>query len=390
MQVLILGDPHLGKSQNYGKQNISNINSRISDQSQLLDWVLDQAINNSVEHIVITGDVFEEPKPATYIITLFMAWLKKCQANQIHVHIIEGNHDILRTGNITYSPLDIINEADLDYIHIYREINTFFLETTAFTIIPFRDRKSYQTKSNSEALNILNNELIYELASIPTTYKKSIIGHLAIEGSIPIGDELDDVSNELFCPLSMFKGYDYVWMGHVHKFQVLKKKPYISHIGSMDISNFGEAGHKKYITIYNCNSGEFSNLEIPTRPLKNINISVPEDIEDVTEFLIKALKSEDLKSSIFKMEISNLSNSKLDKSKLEQHLYKYGVFNIARISETKKATQVSKKDSVLDSKMDIESAIKQYASSHLEESKQANFIELAFKLYTEFKINEAN
>ena len=142
--------------------------------------------------------------------------------------------------------------------------------SSAFTIAPFRDRKSFGSPSNSEAINILRETFTYELASIPITYKKIMIGHLAIEGSIPVGDEIDDMANELFCPLDMFNGYDYVWMGHVHKPQIMKKSnPYIAHIGSMDISNFGETDQKKYIVIINCDSGvkDFDIEYLPTRPL---------------------------------------------------------------------------------------------------------------------------
>src|SRR6185436_19297589 len=252
--IIILGDPHLGKSLSQGRVGIgSNLNSRIVDQLNLLDWTLDQAIDLSIDHIVITGDIFEDPRPPPSLITLFISWLKKCQANSVHVHLILGNHDILRSGFIYSSPLDIISEVELENVDVYKNINTITIDTTAITLMPFRDRKALGASTNSIALSLLKEYLVYELASMPITYKKVLIGHLAIEGSIPIGDEIDDISNELFCPLDMFNGYDYVWMGHVHKPQIMKKqKPYIAHIGSMDISNFAEIDHSKHIIILNC------------------------------------------------------------------------------------------------------------------------------------------
>ena len=247
MKVILLGDPHLGRSVSIGKVGLGlNLNSRIIDQFNLLDWTLDQAIENNANDIIITGDVYEDPKPQHSLMTLFMGWLKKCQGHNINVHVIMGNHDMLRSGSVYSSPLDIITEADLDGIRVYKDTDTIMVDDAAFTIVPFRDRKSFGVSTNAEAVSILKDSLIYELASIPNICKKILIGHLAIEGSIPVGDEIDDITNELFCPLEMFNGYDYVFMGHVHKPQVLQNKnPHIAHIGSMDISNFGETDHKK-------------------------------------------------------------------------------------------------------------------------------------------------
>ena len=158
--VILLGDPHLGRSQNIGKVGLgSNLNSRVIDQFNLLDWTLDQAIDCHADHIIITGDIFEDPKPSSTLITLFISWLKKCQVYDVNVHIIIGNHDILRTGNIYTSPLDIINEVELENVNIYKDINTVLIGTSAITFVPFRDRKSFSTNSSKEALEILNNSI---------------------------------------------------------------------------------------------------------------------------------------------------------------------------------------------------------------------------------------
>src|ERR1700723_4601818 len=92
-KAIILGDPHIGKNQSQGKSTVgSALNSRLEDQFKLLDYVLDSAIENHVDHIIITGDVWEDPRPRSELITMFIAWLKKCQAYNLHVHIIMGNH----------------------------------------------------------------------------------------------------------------------------------------------------------------------------------------------------------------------------------------------------------------------------------------------------------
>jgi DNA repair exonuclease SbcCD nuclease subunit len=389
MSVIILGDTHLGRSLSIGKVGIgATLNSRVADQLNLLDWTLDLAVEKCSSDIIITGDIFEEPRPNPQLITMFIAWLKKCQAYHIHVHIIMGNHDLYRSGNVFVSSLDIISEMDLEYVSVYKEINTIIIGSNAYTLVPFRDRKSFITDSNTDALAILQNTISYELASIPITYTKILIGHLAIEGSIPIGDEIDDLTNELFCPVTMFNGYDYVWMGHVHKPQVMKKSnPYVAHIGSMDISNFGETDHKKHVVIIE--DSNYSIEYLPTRPLKKITISVPKETENTTEFILESLKNEvDFSKSIVKLEISLLDSElkSVNKSEIETYIMSQGAFNVANISESKKLNLIKRDiNNNIDTKMDVVSAIKTYAHTYVDASKKDSFIQLAMDIYNEYR-----
>jgi DNA repair exonuclease SbcCD nuclease subunit len=392
---IILGDVHLGKGLSIGKTGIGSLlNSRVTDQLNLLDWTLDQAIERGVDDIIITGDVFEDPKPHPSLIALFIAWLNKCQAYHINVHIIMGNHDMLRSGGVFTSSLDIISEIDLDNVSVYKHINTIIIGTTAFTLMPFRDRKSFSVSSNADALSILRDSLVYELASIPVTYKKILVGHLAIEGSIPVGDEIDDISNELFCPKDMFQGYEYVWMGHVHKPQVMSKSnPYIAHVGSMDISNFGETDHKKHIVIVNCDSSNFDfEMEcLPTRSLRKVTITIPKDVEDSTAYALKEIKKEnlDFNKSIVKVEVS-LADPELksvNKSVLEKFLLEQGAFNVTNISESKKVALVKRDtNNTIDTKMDVSAAIKTYAHTYVDAPMRDSFTELALDIYKTYKV----
>ena len=392
--AIILGDIHLGKSEVIGKMMAgSKLNSRVADQLYLLDWTLEQAIESGSTEIILTGDIWEDPKPQIHLITNFVSWLKLCSANNINVHIIYGNHDILRTGNIYTSPLDIISELELNNVYVYKDINTIIIGRSAFTFMPFRDRKSFFVNSNSEAIKILQDSLIYELASIPKTYNKIIVGHLAIEGSIPIGDEIDDIANELLCPISMFNGYDYVWMGHVHNPQIMNKsKPYIAHIGSMDISNFGETDHKKIIVNIDCNKYDdiYKTIKIPTRNLKKISISIPKDIQNSTEYVLNEIKKEkNIENSIVKVEIS-LSDPDLksvNKQEIEKFLVDNGVFNVSSISESKKLL-IIKKDSEnnINTKLDVITAIKKYSEKYIKEESRDKFIELSLDIYNNYKL----
>ena len=389
-KIVVIGDPHIGKSVSLGRTGTGNtLNSRIVDQFAILEYALERTVEIGAEHLFISGDVFDEPKPQINLITLFVSWLKQCQLYNINVHIIVGNHDVLRSGNVYTSPLDIISGADFDGVFVHKSIDTVFIDTTAFTFMPFCDRKSFFVNSNTEAIGLVTDSLVYELSSIPATYHKVVVGHLAIEGSIPVGDEIDDLTNELFCPLSMFTGYDRVIMGHVHKPQVMQKAPVnISHIGSMDISNFGEADQKKHIVIYDCLTGECANEVLPTRPLQKIVVTVPKDTPDSTAYVIEQINNADIQErGIVRVEVSLAvpELNSINKSTIDKYLMAHGAFYVSGITESKKVALLKKASSdgtvsSIDTAMDETSAIKTYAQTYIDEDMRQHFIDLSLSI----------
>jgi len=393
---LIVGDVHLGGGLNIGKPGIgSNLNSRIIDQLQTLDWILDTSVNKYIDNIFLTGDIFEDPKPHPALISLFLDWLKKCSIHDINVHIISGNHDVLRSGQYYISALDVIVSAEIPNIYVYKNISTVHTDGASFTLMPFRDRRSFNTDSNLEAIQKLSDKLDFQVPEIPLENLKIIVGHLAIEKSIPIGDEFDDMSNELFCPLSMFSKYDYVWMGHVHKPQVLSEKPYISHIGSMDFATFYEASHTKKIVLINPKTQHhFEYIDVPNRPLYHININIPQDVEDVNEFILSELsKNKNLKKSIVRLNIilENPEIKSIDRHLIEKFLTDSGVFYVNRISEERKISPIKKKQNVdIDNTINPLTALKMYADLNVDNSIKNDFIKYSLEIIEEFNNSKDN
>jgi exonuclease SbcD len=389
--TIILGDVHLGSSLQLGKYGIgSELNSRLVDQINLLEWTLDRAIEFDAKNIIITGDVFHDPKPHPTIITFFVSWLKKCTDNDVDVHVIAGNHDILRSGQFSMSALDIISASDIEGVFVYKQMSTLHIQDVSFTLMPFRDRRSFNTDSNAIAIKIMQNKMPYELAGIDLHNKKVVVGHFSIEGSIPIGNEIDDMTNELFLPVSMFNGYDFVWMGHVHKMQVMsEKEPYVAHIGSMDISDFGESEHKKVIVVFDPKETEvYKYIEIPTRPLNQISISVPEEIKNTTEYVVKELqKQKSLSKAIVRLDIAFESSDviSVDRPIIEKCLSDLGAFHISRINEERKIAPIKMNSATegMDNTVNETVAIRMYADANVDENIKDEFSALANSIVKE-------
>jgi DNA repair exonuclease SbcCD nuclease subunit len=191
----------------------------------------------------------------------------------------------------------------------------------------------------------------------------------------------------------MFSEYDYVWMGHVHKPQVLSKSPYIAHVGSMDRSDVGESDHKKIIIYFDpAMDGCFTEIEIPVRPLEKITIQIPADTTDTTEYVLKTIQDGkiDLKNGIVKLEVQLLSQNlhSVDRKAVEAYLQTAGVYHIASFSETKKISLLKKKNDSISHVMTESNAIREWSKKFVEEKNRDKFIALAEEIRQEMNMKD--
>ena len=205
---------------------------------------------------------------------------------------------------------------------------------------------------------------------------------MAIRGSVFIGDEIKDITNEILLPVDFFDGFKYAIMGHIHKPQKITDN--VMHIGSMDISNFGEVDDIKKIIIIDDDKDCLDEIELPTRKLNQVVIHLNEN--DDTNVILNKLQEykeqNKLKDSIVNIKITMDENNKsqVDRKKIEEYLHSSDVFNITQISETKEKTIVRTKVAKIDNTMTIASAIKAYAEKFSNEYKD-EFISLANRYY---------
>lgn len=392
MSALVLGDLHIGRGISIGKPaEQGKLNSRIQDQIDLLDWAYEQCLDKYIENIVITGDVYQDYRPHPAVIGIFMRWLKKCERSAINVHIVMGNHDILRSGQYVVSALDLVSELELEGATVYKNITRIELDDYTLVLVPFRDKRMYEAKNKEEGLQKLEAELLPVLAE-PSNKTKVCIGHLALEGSLSIGDEISDHLNELYIPPEMFEWFDYVWMGHIHHPQVIQHhKPYAAHIGSLDRSDFSrtEIEHGKVAIILDPNTEKMYNeLELPTRNLWPVKIDVPPGKES-TEYVINELclvsKKIEFKNSIVRLEIQ-LNGSELDnvdRDKVESYLRNnLEIHHICGFSEARtiSAIQINPEDS-FDNSMKVDETINKWAETrdHFEDEQERNEFKTAAK-----------
>ena len=373
MKHIILGDVHLGKGLSLGKPGSNKeLNSRVKDQLNLLDHVLSKADVDGYRHIMITGDIYQDPRPHPTIVNFFMVWLKKCEKAKVRVDIVAGNHDILRTGSYTVSALDLIPTLELPFGHVYKKVGSLKYDNVQFIFVPYRDKRMYGVQNTKVGLSHFLEE-VHSSIKFSDDVPNIMVGHLSLEGCLEVGDEIADSLNEIFVSPESFPECSHIWMGHIHHPQVLQRKePYAAHIGSMDRSDFSqtELDRDKIIVIYDDDSSSFITETLPTRQLRQIDIDVPPN-KDSSDFVINTLaviaKREPMVDAIVRLDVQLLGPDvpNLERSRVETYLYEnLSVHHVCKISESRvMSVTCSETGKLFKSDTDVRTSIKLWSSS---------------------------
>lgn len=115
MRVLHCSDIHLGRRPVGPPTSIYSL-TRYDDYFKAFEYVVDWAISNRIDLMLICGDLFDkrEINPDTLVKT--QGLLDRLRVNSIEVIAIEGNHD--KSFNVSESWLDFL--AQMEYLELLR------------------------------------------------------------------------------------------------------------------------------------------------------------------------------------------------------------------------------------------------------------------------------
>lgn len=314
MKVVVLGDTHFGGGFSLGRVDPhSHLNTRLLDFSHTFDYVVDYMINNGVSHFVITGDIFEYRRPQAAELSIFSQKIHRLMDLGIQTYVVIGNHDLIREQRMT--TLDVLKSLKLSHLYIYSDIDsatcTDGIESLNMVFFPFRTREMLDCTTNEEAVERLSQRLKYHVERFDNKAPTIVIGHLMIQGT-KIGDAVLEASpGEVVLPPNMFKGLNGVIMGHIHPHMIVRKRPFITYVGSMDCKDFGEAKHKKHFLSINIEDKKLQYVfeQLPVRPLYDLMIdqsnadSGKRAVMGVQKFIKDFASENDLQGSIIRVSV---------------------------------------------------------------------------------------
>ncbi len=250
-RFLHIADLHLGKRQ-------YNSNERYRDYFRAFEWVLDYAIREDIDFILIAGDIFDSRKvgPSVlievyHIIRKFKRESQSKLNREIPVICIEGNHDnpvyhSRRSWMKFLADLELIIllSCDLDKKINKLTFNPYDFENHYGGMMQIENVRIYGLPFYGSSTPHLF-PLIYDAMSKEDSHFNILMMHFGIEGEDPSnkpGIGWSEGFNKLH------ERVDYLALGHYHKqykYPSKPEKPWIFNPGSLEITDIKEA-YKDY------------------------------------------------------------------------------------------------------------------------------------------------
>ncbi|MCL4880206.1 MAG: exonuclease SbcCD subunit D [Anaerolineae bacterium] len=325
IKLLHFADVHIGM-ENYGKTNPSTgLSSRVMDFLRRMDEMVDYARKNDVDLTIFAGDAFKSRNPNPTFQREF-AFRVQDLAAVCPVVLLVGNHD-LPTNIRRASSIEIYNTLRVPNVYVGMEYEVLPLETKSGLVqvatAPYPVRAQLLEGEDdthgmgiSELDELMQDVLHQHLAKLADQVAQSeeprvLTGHFTIDGAVTGSERQIMLGRDVAALLSSVASpiWDYVAMGHVHKFQDLtagdRFKPPVVYSGSLERIDFGEEGDPKGFVWVNLERGSTSYQFVPvkSRPFVTLRCDVRTSLHP-TQDVLKHIKNHHLEEAVVRLIIT--------------------------------------------------------------------------------------
>lgn len=313
-------DIHFGM-ENYGRIDPkTGIHSRLLDFERALSFCVDHAIAQQVDFFLFAGDAYKTAHPTPTHQRLFMNCLLRLYKSNIPIIMLVGNHDNPLSFGKAHA-IEIFDQLPLDGFHVIAKPSSFVLQTKSGPIqivgIPWPTRNTIALQNQAITSNAIEltqyisqgvSRIIQDLASeLDPNLPAVLTGHLTVSNGIFSGSEKRAIygTDPLFLPSQLaIPPFDYVALGHLHRFQNLNQhnNPPVIYSGSLERIDFGERKEEKGFCLVTINNKQTSYefIKTPTRPFIQIEVKL-DGITSQTEQILQQIEKHNIAGAILKI-----------------------------------------------------------------------------------------
>lgn len=244
MKLIHLSDLHLGKRVNEFPM--------LADQRFILAQILQIIDGERPDGVLIAGDVYDKSVPPVEAVELFDDFLVKLAERKIPAFVIGGNHDsperlafcnrLIDASGIHISPAYTGAVQPLALSDEYGKINLYMLPF----VKPANVRRFFPEEpieSYTDALRTAIDGMHVNFAE-----RNVLITHQFVTGAARCDSEEISVGGTDNVDLSVFDGFDYVALGHIHGAQNVSSQR-VRYCGTPLKYSFSEANQQKSVTV---------------------------------------------------------------------------------------------------------------------------------------------
>jgi len=262
MKILHTSDWHIG-------QVFKNF-SRKEEHELFFFWLRELIEKENIEVLLVAGDIFDVAHPSSLALKTYYNFLTSLQNTSCKKIVITGgNHDGVATLD---APKEILELLDISVIsgeknsmddkeNLLIKIYDNDKLNSIICAVPFlRDsivRKSVANQSSAdvetqlkEGIKNYYKETLHLAQQISKDVPIIAMGHLSVMGTQSSQSEQDIYIGKLqSLNSSVFDGYDYVALGHLHRSQRVASSDTIRYSGSPIPLSFSEINNEKKVLI---------------------------------------------------------------------------------------------------------------------------------------------
>ena len=244
MKFIHMSDLHLGKRLNEF--------SMLEEQEAVLEQILSIVDAEAPDGVLVAGDVYDKSVPSAEAVTLFDGFLAALAARRVQTFVISGNHDsperlafgsrIMDAGGIHLSPVYDGRVIPITLRDEYGPVNVYLLPF----VKPAHVRRFFEDEeifSYHDAIRVA-----VQAMAINPDERNLLLTHQFVTGSTPGGSEEVTVGGTDNVDASVFDGFDYVALGHIHGAQNCGSER-IRYCGTPLKYSFSEMNHQKSVTV---------------------------------------------------------------------------------------------------------------------------------------------
>ena len=268
MKFLHLADLHLGKK--IGEYDLESV------QRDALDKIVNLVNERDISTVVIAGDIYDSKNPSISATNLLDEFLSNLHKYKKKVLMISGNHD--QEDKLNFGSKILSNDGIHIVSHVKDSLKPIIIDDVNFYLLPFVNKYDVRNAFSLDDIDTLGEAINYVIKemNIDKTKKNVIVTHQAVVGvnkekisgsEVSVSLDMDGyIGGEDVINASVYKDFDYVALGHIHKaYNVNKNARYP---GALLKYHRDEANYKKSFTIVD--TSDFSFEEVSFKQLKDV------------------------------------------------------------------------------------------------------------------------
>ena len=244
MKFIHLSDLHIGK-------RVNEV-SMIEEQASILSQIIGIIDREHPDAVLIAGDIYDKSVPSAEAVTLLDDFLCRLAERNLPVLIISGNHDsperlafggrLFETRGIHISP---VYNGTVESVTLSDEHGT-----VTFWLLPFVKPVHVKRCFPDEAIESYTDAIRAAIGHMGVDFsgRNVLLTHQFVTGAVACESEEISVGGSDNVDASVFEGFDYVALGHIHGPQNIGSDR-IRYCGTPLKYSFSEAGHRKSVTV---------------------------------------------------------------------------------------------------------------------------------------------